>query len=329
MADAKRHHFVPRFYLERFAKDGSLHVRRRDGRTFTTGAAAIAVRTGFYDVTHPDGEVSKEVEEWLGRLEGQAATAMRNIDAAGVPPGLDDPDRAVLSLYLAIQLARTPEQRERIQFPERVGEFLAGRELTKELMAEYLHDTHLGFTPEPSEVQGAYDFASYVLAQSDQVTDEESMQILLSTSQETSPVLLGLHWCIEHDRKGRLITSDGPLVLWRTPTPRDEYEGFGIGNAEEIRFPLDPTKQLVLTPKPRPVSVRISPQRVRACNQDLAYACHNFVIARPSEEVRTAQLALPLKRPVMRFNSGPLYREQPDGTLVSDGEMLHSWVPRR
>lgn len=196
-------------------------------------------------------------------------------------------------------------------------------------MAEYLRDTHLGFTPKPSEVQGAYDFASHVLALPDQVTDEDSMQILLSTTAETSPILRGLHWCIEHDRKGRLITSDGPLALWRTLTLRDEYRGFGIGNAEEIRFPLDPTKQLVLTPKLRPASVRISPKRVRACNQDQAYACHHFVVAGPSEEARTAQLVSPPKRPVMRFNSGPLYREQPDGTLVPEGEVIHSWAPRR
>lgn len=320
---------MPRFYLERFAHEGALHVRQRDGRTFTTSADNIAVRTGFYDVTRPDGEISKEVEDWLSGLEGEAATAMRKIDDTLAAPGLDDPDRAVLSLYLAIQLARTPEQRERMLFPEEVGKFLAGREITKELVAEYLRDAHLGFAPKDGEIQGAFDFADFVLRQPTPVTAEMSMEIALSTSRDTAPALATMHWSVENDRKGRLITSDGPLVLWRTPTSRDAYEGFGINGAEEIRFPLDPTKQLVLTPKTRPVSIRISPQRSSACNQDLAYACHNFVVGSPREEIRTAELILPPKRPVLRFNFGPLHRELPDGTLVSDSEVIHSWVPRR
>jgi hypothetical protein len=329
MAGPKRHHFVPRFYLERFAAAGALYVRRRDGHTFTTGAENIAVRTGFYDVTLPNGGISKDIEDWLSGLEGQAATAMRNIDETLAAPGLDNPDRATLSLYLAIQLARTPEQRERVLFPERVSAFLDGRELTKDLIAEFLRDTHLGFEPKAGEIQGAFDFASYVLSQHTPVTAEMSMQIALSTSKETAPALATMHWSVEHDRKARLITSDGPLVLWRAPTQRDAYEGLGISGAEEIRFPLDPAKQLVLTPKPRPASVRISPRRSAACNQDLAYACHNFIVASPREEARTTHLDLPSKRPVMRFHSGPLYREQNDGTLVSDSEILHTWVPRR
>lgn len=329
MAGPKRHHFVPRFYLERFAQAGALHVRRRDGHTFTTQADNIAVRTGFYDVTLADGEISKDLEDWLSRLEGKAATAMRNIDQTLAAPPLNHPDRATLSLYLAIQLARTPEQRERVLFPERVAEFLDGRDLTKDLITEYLRDTHLGFEPKAGEIQGAFDFASYVLGQQTPVTAEMSMQIALRTSKETAPALATMYWSVEHDRKARLITSDGPLILWRAPTPRDAYEGLGITGAEEIGFPLDPAKQLVLTPKPRPAGVRISPQRSAACNQDLAYACHNFVVANPREEARTAQLDLPPKRPVMRFNTGPLYREQDDGTLVSDSEILHTWVPRR
>jgi hypothetical protein len=329
MAGPKRHHFVPRFYLERFAEGGVLYVRWRDGREFRTGAGNIAVRSGFYDLTSPDGETSKDVEDWLEKIETPASAAMRHIDDTLVAPGLDDSDRIALSLYLAIQLARTPEQRERVMFPEQVTAFLAGRELTKDLIAEYLQDTHLGFTPEAGEVQGAFDFASYMLPGDGTVTPELSMQILFRTSRETAPALACMHWSVEHDRKGRLITSDGPLVLWRTPSPRDSYEGLGLNGCEEIRFPLDPFKQLVLTPKPRPASVRISPQRAAACNQDLAYACHNFVVASPREQGRTEQLDLPKKRPVMRFNSGPLFVEQPDGTLASDTEVLHTWVPRR
>ena len=247
---AKRHHYVPRFHLDRFAKNGAVHVRRRDGRTFTSGTVNVAVECGFYDVHLADGTVSSAVEDMFSVVEGEAAVALSNIDQtlAAPPPGSED--RSALSLHLALQMARTPEQRERVLFPERLAEFLNGRELTLELVAEFLRDVHLGFPPAPHEVQGAFDFAAVALGGSSAITPEMSMAITLSSVEETMPALEAMHWCVEHDRKGRLITSDTPMVLWRTPTPRDAYEGFGVNTAAEIRFPLDPTKQLVLTPRP-------------------------------------------------------------------------------
>jgi hypothetical protein len=40
-------------------------------------------------------------------------------------------------------------------------------------------------------------------------------------------------------------------------------------------------------------------------------------------------LPLAPHRPVLRFNSGPLYERGPDGKDVYKGEVKHSWVPRR
>jgi len=34
-------------------------------------------------------------------------------------------------------------------------------------------------------------------------------------------------------------------------------------------------------------------------------------------------------RPVVRFNTGPLYAVHSDGTKKYDGDVLHMWVPRR
>jgi hypothetical protein len=61
------------------------------------------------------------------------------------PPGSEE--GAALTVYLSLQMTRTPELRERIQFPLRVAEFLGGRDLTRELMAEFLEEIHLDFPP--------------------------------------------------------------------------------------------------------------------------------------------------------------------------------------
>ena len=325
----KRQHYVPRNYLERFADGDQVFVRRRDGGTFTTNCINVAVESGFYDIELAGGGKSKHVEEILADVEGATAEVFRTIDEAMAAPPPDAEAREILSIYLALQMTRTPEQRERTLFPERLATYLDGRELTRELVGEYLENHHLGFTPSDNEVAAAFDFASVALRDPSVLTPEFSMQLMLRSVSELAPRLAAMEWCVEHDRKERFITSDTPLVLWRTPSYRDDFEGFGINNAEEIRFPLDLAKQLVITRKPRTPSARVKASRSAATNQDTAFACQNFVVAHPSQRTRVEHLELPTRRPTMRFNTGPLLRQLSEGTTIEHGEVLHMWVPRR
>ena len=320
---------MPRNYLERFADGDQVFVRRRDGATFITNCINVAVESGFYDIELEGGGKSKQVEEVLSDVEGTTADVFRMIDRTMEAPPPASDAREVLAVYLALQMTRTPEQRERMLFPERLAVYLDGRELTRDDVAAYLAEQHLGFTPAENEIDAAYDFASVALRDRSVLTPEFSMQMMLRSVTGVAPRIAGFEWCVEHDRKQRFITSDTPLVLWRTPTYRDEFEGFGIETAEEIRFPLDPSKQLVLTRKARTPGARVNPARSATVNQDAAFACHNFVVAHPSQRARVEELDLPDRRPTLRFNTGPLLRRLPDGTSIEEGEVLHLWVPRR
>lgn len=330
MPGQKRHHFVPHFYLERFATEHERVLeRRRDGAGFVTNCDNVAAESGFYDITLLNGEKSKAVEDYLSRVEGAAAEVIRSIDGSMSVPSPGSEERVALSEYLGLQISRTPEHRERTQFPLKVSEFLDGRDITLELVTEFLEQIHLGFPPTDGEARGAFNYTSFLLQDPASVTKERSMELMFQTAEAVAPRLASRHWCVEHDRKGRLVTSDTPLMLWKRPSPSDAYQGVGVENTDEIRFPLDPTKQLVMTKHERSPSMRISPERSAACNQDMAFACHNFVVATPSEQTRVALLDLPDRRPVLRFNTGPLMREQPDGSAAEDGEVMHMWVPRR
>ena len=330
MQDQKRHHFVPEFYLLRFATESERVLeRRRDGVEFVTNTDNVAAESGFYDITLPDGKKSKDVENHLSTVEGDAAEVLRAIDTSMSVPLPGSEERTALSVYLGLQMTRTPELRERIQFPLKVAEFLAGRNLSHELIAEFLEEIHLGFPPSEGEVKGAFDYSSFLLQDQASMTRERSMELMFGAAEAVVPRLAARVWCIEHDRKGRLVTSDTPVVLWRRPSPRDACEGVGVEDADEIRFPLDPNKQLIMTKRERSPSARISPERSATCNQDVALGCHNFVVAHPSQQARVSQLDLPKRRLVLRFDLGPFLREQPNGTTIKDGEVMHAWVPRR
>lgn len=327
---AERQHYVQRAYLDRWARDRNVCVRWRDGKAYPTNPVNVAVECGFYDIATADGDVSREVEDLLGEFEGDAVGIFRRIDESGIPPAEGSHDRQVLAAYLALQVNRTPEQRERMLFPERVHTWLSGRDLTVELVEEYLRDVHLLFAPARSEVQGAFDFAAVALdGRSDPFSNEWAITTMLTSSSQIEPALLhGFSWTVEHERKGRFITSDSPVTLWRTPSERDRYQGFGYEDAEEVRFPLDPTKQLVLTPHVRPPSVRVSPARADDCNREVVASCHQFIVMGPSQRRWLDGVPLKSHRPVLRFNSGPCYEQRRDGSRVYKGEMIHTWIPR-
>jgi len=101
---------------ERFADGDQVFVRRRDGTTFTTNCINVAVESGFYDVELEGGGKSKKVEEILADVEGATTGVFRMIDNTMEAPPHGADERDILSVYLALQMTRTPEQRERICF---------------------------------------------------------------------------------------------------------------------------------------------------------------------------------------------------------------------
>lgn len=304
-------------------------MRRRDGRCFDANPVNVAVECGFYDITDDDGRRSTVVEKLLSQAEGDAAAVLREIDESGVPPPAGGDPRFALAAYVALQLTRTPLVRERVMFPIRVREYAAGREVTIQLVVRYLQEVHLGFMPSEPEASAAFDFVSIALRDPEVLTNEFAMQSMLHSVEALVPLLLDRSWTVETDRKERFLTSDVPVVIWRPPTPRDDFEGIGPINADEIRFPLAPASQLVLSLKPRSSAVRVTPARVRQCNADLAGACHMFIVGRPDRRAELSALELRDRRRVLRFNSGPLLKRAENGQLEEDGEVLHMWVPRR
>ncbi|HCG00402.1 MAG TPA: hypothetical protein DEV93_07630 [Chloroflexi bacterium] len=326
----KRQHFVPRSYLARFADDDVVLVRRRDSKIFTANPSKVAVECGFYDVADfTGGGKSSRVEEMLASIDDAAINALRTIDETDLPPPEGTDDRQVLSIFLALQNTRTPEQRARIMFPAKVAEYAGSRKLTKEVVYEFLERIHLGFPPSDNEAQAAFDFVSIALSDPRVLTAEFAIQAMFGSVKYVAPVIAAMNWTLEIDRKQQFVTSDLPFIFWRAPTIRDQFEGVGVNNAEELRFPLDPGKQLVITKRKRTATARISPERARACNADTASACYRFIVGRPSQQTLVKRPHMDQGRPVVRFNTGPLYAVHSDGTKKYDGDVLHMWVPRR
>lgn len=118
-ASPKQHHFVPRFYLERFT-DPEGHVWTFDKSTdkvFATSPSKLARESGFYEAPTLGNEIDQTVmEDMLSALESNASAIMaRWVDLVGhVAAGsavIEPADRETISFYLATQAFRTSEVR--------------------------------------------------------------------------------------------------------------------------------------------------------------------------------------------------------------------------
>ena len=305
-------------------------VRRRDGGRFDANPTRVAAINGFYDFRAEDGEVSKDVERFLAQVvEGPASSALAAIDASGRPPAPGSDERHAIASFIAFQMVRTPERRAEMMLAESVAVFLDGRQLTDDLMAEYLELVHLGFKPSTREARAAAMWVGYQLNHLDPGTTEMTIRIMYDTATTLTPTLSDMHWSLAVDRKERLITADQPVLIWKRPSPRDAYLGVGIQSADEIRVPLDPSKQLVLRHRSRPEVIRLSSDDVAACNFDIATRCHAFVVASPRQSTIVEAVPLRERGPVVRFDVGFRYERDERGRLMkTEDEILHTWLSR-
>jgi hypothetical protein len=78
------------------------------------------------------------------------------------------------------------------------------------------------------------------------------------------------------------VTSDQPVTLWSKPRENSFY-GTGIATADEVRFPLDPSHFLVLTP-PGLAGLRaeIGPEWAPELNRLTIASALEWVFAHPS-----------------------------------------------
>ena len=67
---AKRHHYVPQFYLNRFASSELLWAYDlKTGREVTTRSVNLAVEKGYHDFAFPEG-LDRGIEPLIGKFEG-------------------------------------------------------------------------------------------------------------------------------------------------------------------------------------------------------------------------------------------------------------------
>ena len=300
-SDPKRHHYVPQFYLRRFARDdGSVHrigtVPLDDPSAVRIGAVEdTAVIGDFYTIVGDDNEDSLMVERLLGRVEADASKPLVRL-ATGVlfPP--QPSDRFRLALFVALQWVRGPRQRRTMEaMAETATKLQMSMARSGEEVREILWEVE-GVEPDAARVAQVMDAIRDGQDWEVVTSQNELISLMLNTAMEIAPSLFERHWCIVRYTEAGLITSDSPVFLHTYPENRDPLRGVGIGTADEVNMALDRRTLLTLHSDDR-VGDRVlqaqPDQTVDEANQFIVSGARHAVYAHPDDLDRVARLHLP------------------------------------
>ena len=210
--EARRHHFVPQFYLRNFARDGKIGSANLQSRkVFTQVVRKAASVNDFHSLPgHPEG--TDAFEKVLSKVESSAAKVIAQVSGQGIR-SLSPGQRSELAFFSALQYARSPNQRRSMESIRaemiRLEVGFGGRHQTASWAEE-----NLGLTNASEEtIQQIWDEATRPGGPPTRVSPAEHISQLSEIVEELWTYLVGrpiLH--VRFERRS-LLTSDSPVGL--------------------------------------------------------------------------------------------------------------------
>ncbi|MCH8909924.1 MAG: DUF4238 domain-containing protein [Chloroflexi bacterium] len=246
--EPKIHHYVPQFYLRRFASGKSnqlLCYKRGSTEPFLQGVHKAAAETGFYEVAELDGSITNRIELALGNFESEIAPLLDPI-ANGIIP--ERKHRLRLAMFIALQCARTKLSRDQYTatinaaMNEVVMDGIPSSEDVKARSAS------LGKPITSAEAQNIFEGlqrGNFMIQQH----PNDHIRMMAGVAEKVAPYFVDRVWMILKSPGRDFITSDQPVSIF---TPREfqkKFEGVGFANAVEVYWPVDPETTLLLCVK--------------------------------------------------------------------------------
>lgn len=228
---ARKHHYVPKFYLAGFTDngtvDGDLHVIDTTRlKTWVKKPKDVAHQRDFHEVNVGPDSDPMSVENVLGQLEGRWGMVLRSVlEQRSLPT---DNAFGDLMIFIAFMAVRVPRIRETI------SNFIEELQRKEEFARKWLEQQGQQVEPAPDS-----DFATF-----DQTWHVQQM---IRMAIELSPRLSLRQWnlWIAEDQAPDLICSDSPVVpTWVIPICGPYSPGFGTPNTV-VSVPLSKRVALV------------------------------------------------------------------------------------
>lgn len=341
--NAKRHHFVSRFLLGRFAPESErlfqldLRTGKPLGGVPTDKAAS---RRRFYEFEDEEGEKSSVIEGLFAIVENPAAAALKRLEEKG---DVDEVDRATISMFLAFLWARTPAARERAEKIAR--DFAAGQMASKyadrNAFLDMLHqqeavDESIRLTEEEAErlrqdTLRMLGDGTLFLADPD---GGATTGLLLSIATDVALIMFGgMEWTLMQANGREFVTSDRGAACF-DPTPKHPWLSHTIHSSPnaETFFPISSEFCLVVSPG-EPVVRPLDANRAKVMETNLRiYGWADRYIYGRTQEAVTAVRRAGKSKPHLAAAPQPhrgviLIDRDPDDKRLARAHLAKGWPP--
>jgi len=343
--DAKRHHFIPRFLLNRFAKadERLVQLDKTSSKPQSILANKAASRQRFYTFADDEGNRSSVLEGIFGMAEDDAAPALLRLEENGK---LSDHDRASISLFLAYLWCRTPSARKQA---ERIGE-----EIRTGMLATQLADRHdfiaklekaaetdadLRMTPDEAEIlrQRMIGQLKDGTVKSVDPDGGPTTELLIEVAHEMAMELfLGMEWTLLRSPSRKFVSSDRGVAC-HDPTPAHPWSGATLlsSPSSETFFPISSECCLAVTRGHGDPIVRVSQvsaAKALEVNLRIYGWADRYIYGQDQEVVVAVRRAL--KTSKRRFAVPPsparmttLIERDPDDDRLAQVHVQRGWPP--
>jgi hypothetical protein len=316
--DPRRHHYVPKFYLRRFAADDQIVRVRFDKPRLrdTLHVNDVAVMRDLYTTIDVDVGETVAVERILAVVDGAASSAIARL-ALGVlfPP--QRADQLALALWLSMLHVRGPSARRWME---------AMADHTMKMQMSLVHDeasarAHLrgddGTEPDDETVKALLETVESMDEWEITPHQNEMVQQMLDLGLKATPFFLGRRWAVVKFPENGLVLTDKPVVLYKKPENRSPFMGVGLASADEIWLPLDRSTALILHTDevigdrvfPAPAGVTVD-----TFNQMVVGQAYQEVYCHPDDVARLKRITLPKSnRPLMQASGTDWVKGKTDG----------------
>ena len=302
----KRQHFLPKFYIEGFTKEGMVAVFDRELNEIRVQPPVNTCVIGhFYTMEDDAGRKRFELEQVLSENESNASNVIKKLASM---EAINADERTDLAIFIAYAACRTPD------IVDSLKSFNSNliRDMAKRIFADVDEvKTRIRGKPNAPSSEEQLEAEAQALveyAQNGQyevkTKHEWAVAMAIKMAFKIAPILAGRDWVVFHrnQEKQSFVTTDAPVLL-TTIAPRDNgfwERGIGFGNSDAlVLFPLIESCILAIYGYDGGLKhCAAGAEQIRDINLALADRCQRFVIGCDEELIKslTDQLGIANKK---------------------------------
>lgn len=285
MAKKKRHHYIPKFYLEGFVDPHNKPYiwSYEKGISIIRKATSSNIAVQKYYYAFPTFEGAKDsdtVENALAAIEGEVAPVFKKIKSQ---ENLEEEEKYWFAIFLALMMTRVPNFRDNVEraaaeIIKKSGTILASNaEQFEYFIRRFEEETGEKIKIPLDELRKFWLSEEYEIV----IEPHFSLGIFYEIFQDFAPIFFNMNWTflIATD-DFKFVTSDNPLCYVDPTHDQESWYGVGLANRNiEVTLPISKDFAFLGTWGKKEGYTQSSNRIVKSVNHRTCLNAYKFVFA--------------------------------------------------